>query len=162
MPVINITVKNKIATQDKTVYVCGNSDYVANFDFDSEWDKYEIKTARFAYNGKIIDIVFEGTQCPVPIISNAYFFYLGVFAGDLHTTTPARVPCTKSILCGSGWPSPPPPDVYNQLMELLNSMGAGLTDEDALQALMETGVVSPVADSTGALLTDEAGKILSE
>lgn len=48
MHIINITVRNKIAVnpaQDR--YVCGNSDFVVHFDFDSEWDALEVKTARF-------------------------------------------------------------------------------------------------------------------
>lgn len=115
---LNITVRNKIATKtDNVAYVCGNSDYVINFDFDSEWDAYDTKTARFAYNGKHTDVVFTGNQCNVPVITNTYAFHVGVFAGDLHTTTAARVPCRKSILCGAGAPADPTPDVYDQLME---------------------------------------------
>ena len=34
------------------------------------------------------------------------------------------------------------------------------TADDALQLATETGLVSPVADETGALLVDETGKIL--
>lgn len=115
---MNITVRNKIATKtDNVAYVCGNSDYVINFDFDSEWDAYDTKTARFAHDGQHTDVVFAGNQCNVPIITNTYAFHVGVFAGDLHTTTAARVPCRKSILCGSGAPADPTPDVYDQLME---------------------------------------------
>lgn len=118
MPEMNITVRNKIATKtDNAVYICGNSDYVINFAFDSEWDAYDIKTARFAHDGQHTDVVFTGNQCNVPVITNTYAFHVGVFAGDLHTTTAARVPCRKSILCGSGAPADPTPDVYDQLME---------------------------------------------
>ena len=32
-------IKNKIATKSNNVtYICDNSDYVINFDFDDEWD----------------------------------------------------------------------------------------------------------------------------
>lgn len=118
MPEMNITVRNKIATKtDNVVYVCYNSDYVINFDFDSEWDAYDAKTAQFNVNGKPIPVVFTGNQCKVPVITNTYAFHVGVFAGDLHTTTAARVPCRKSILCGAGAPADPAPDVYDQLME---------------------------------------------
>ena len=118
MPEMNITVRNKIATKtDNVVYVCDNSDYVINFEFDSEWDAYDTKTARFDYDGKHTDVVFVGNQCNVPIITNTYAFHVGVFGGDLHTTTAARVPCRKSILCGAGAPADPTPDVYDQLME---------------------------------------------
>lgn len=118
MPEMNITVRNKIATKtDNMAYVCGNSDYVINFAFDGEWDAYDTKTARFAYGGQHTDVVFTGNQCNVPVITNTYAFHVGVFAGDLHTTTAARVPCRKCILCGSGAPSDPPENVYDQLME---------------------------------------------
>lgn len=122
MPVINISVENKIAEADGTLYVCGNSDFVAKFAFDAEWEAYETKTARFGYNNSYVDVVFTGDKCPVPIISGTYFFNIGVYAGDLHTTTPARVPCKKSILCDTGFPADPPNDVYNQIMEKLNSL----------------------------------------
>lgn len=122
MPEINIQVRNKIAVAEKAVYICGNSDFVVNFDFDSEWNEYQTKTARFTYEGRYTDVVFTGNQCEIPVISDTYKFSVGVFAGDLHTTTPARVACKKSILCGGGVPADPPPDVYAQIMEKLNSL----------------------------------------
>lgn len=122
---MNITVRNKIATKtDNVAYVCGNSDYVINFDFDSEWDAYDTKTARFAHDGQHTDVVFSGNQCNAPIITNTYAFHVGVYAGDLHTTTAARVPCRKSILCGAGAPDDPTPDVYDQLMERMAQLEA--------------------------------------
>lgn len=124
MPVINISVENKIAEADGTLYVCGNSDFVAKFAFDAEWEAYETKTARFGYNNSYVDVVFTGNECPVPIISGTYFFNIGVYAGNLHTTTPAIVPCKKSILCDTGFPADPPNDVYNQIMTKLNSLGS--------------------------------------
>lgn len=118
---LNIRVRNKIAAQtDKAEYVCGNSDYIAVFDLDSEWDAYDTKTARFSYNGSYTDVVFDGNQCPVPVITDTFCFHIGIFAGDLHTTTAARVACKKSVQCGSGTVADPPDDVYNQIMELLN------------------------------------------
>lgn len=130
MTEMNITVKNKIATKtDNVAYVCDNSDYIINFDFDSEWDAYDTKTARFAHDGQYTDVVFTGNQCNVPIITNTYAFYVGVFAGDLHTTTGALVPCRKSVRSADGAPVNPTPDVYDQLMELIKGMGGiGETD----------------------------------
>lgn len=120
---LNIKVRNKIAAQtDKAEYVCGNSDYIAVFDFDSEWDAYDTKTARFSYNGSYTDVVFDGNQCPVPVITNTHCFHIGVYAGDLHTTTAARVPCRKSILCGGGSHVAPGEDVYNQLMQRMSEL----------------------------------------
>lgn len=127
---INIAVKSKIAVQtDETVYVCGNTDYTVVFDFDGDWADLAVKTARFRYNGTHQDIVFNGDRCPMPQISNTHIIKVGVFAGDLHTTTPALVSARKSILCGSSVPEAPTDDVYNQIMERLNDIEAENTKE---------------------------------
>lgn len=125
MPNIKITVKNKIATNpDRTEYICGNSDFVIDFDFDAEWDAYETKTARFIYGGSYQDIIFQGSQCTVPVISNTNTILCGVYAGDLHTTTPALIRARKGILCGNSAPADPAPDVYAQMMEILNKLSS--------------------------------------
>lgn len=122
--VIEVDVSNKIASlvNKSVVGVCGNSDYVIRFNFDDEWAAYETKTARFKYNGSYTDVIFTGNDCPMPIVQNTYNVEIGVYAGDLHTTTSAYLPMKKSILCGSGSPADPEPDVYNQLMDKLNNL----------------------------------------
>lgn len=135
MPYIKITVRDKVATGDDSRIVCGNSDYSILFDFDEEWDAYDVKTARFVYagmNGKYIDVVLSGTTCKVPVLQDAIGVYVGVYAGDLHTTTPAWFECDKSILCGGGSPAAPSDDVYNQIMERLNNIGT--PDAEAIAA----------------------------
>lgn len=122
MPNIRISVKNKIAVQtNRTLYVCGNSDYTALFDLDAEWNAFEIKTARFCYNGHYSDVVFTGNECEIPVIADTNEFEIGLFAGNLHTTTPAMVLCERSILSTSSTPTNPSPDVYHQLIEKINS-----------------------------------------
>lgn len=119
--IINISVKNHVAKQtDQTIYVCGNNDYEINFDFDSEWDQYDVKTARFTYAGTYVDVVFTGNTCAVPVITDVWRFKVGVFAGDLSTTTPVLISASKSILCDAGAPAAPTDDVYNQIMEAVN------------------------------------------
>lgn len=137
MNVIEIEIKNKIAkTTSDVQYVCGNSDYLIRFSFDEEWDQYETKTARVVNgDGEYHDVVFTGCECDMPIISNAYAIKIGVFAGNLHTTTPAYVPAIKSILCGAGTPADPPEDVYNQIMERLNSSGGTVSPEQIREAV---------------------------
>lgn len=120
MPNIQINIKNKVARADRAIIVCDNSDYTAVFDFDDEWSAYETKTARFVYCGTYTDVVVTGNECPIPKIQDARSLYVGVYAGDLHTTTPAYISCVPSILCGNGIPADPTPEVYNQIMELLN------------------------------------------
>lgn len=119
---IDVEVRNKIATQtNDTVYVCGNSDFVVNFDFDDEWAEHEYKTARFVFDGKFVDAIFSGNECSVPVISDTYKIKVGVYVGDLKTSTPALVIAKKSILCGGGTPVPDTPDVYGQMMEVFNA-----------------------------------------
>lgn len=119
---IQIAVLNKIAVKTcDTVYICGNSDFSVNFTFDEDWAEHYSKTARFIANdGYFVDVPFSGDTCPVPILRNTYGFNVGVYAGNLSTTTPAYCPAKKSILCPGGVPKDPEPDVYNEIMEKLN------------------------------------------
>ena len=131
---IEITIKDKVARQsNKTNYVCGNSDFIIDFVFDEEWDECSVKTARFKHSAGYTDVVFEGNKCPVPIISNTHNIYIGVFAGNLLTTTSAHVGAKKSILCDGGIPTDPSPDVYAQIIKLLDDMSK------RIQALEESG-----------------------
>lgn len=86
---------------------------------------YETKTARFVSCGTYTDVVFTGNSCPIPVIQDTRSLTVGVYAGDLHTTTPAYVSCVPSILCGGGVPADPTPDVYAQILELLNNIADG-------------------------------------
>lgn len=153
MPIININVRRKKAISPLTHIVCGNKDYQISFNFDSEWDEYEVKTARFIWNGQYADVVFTGNVCDVPVISNAMLCAVGVYAGDLSTTTPAMISCDKSILCGDGLPAEPAPDVYAQIMELLNKEATAanvkfveqeLSEEQQAQARKNIGVQAPL------------------
>ena len=124
---INIKVEKKIATlveatSETTKIICGNSDYKIHFIFDEEWDNRPHKTARFFYNGTYQEVIFEGNTCPAPVISGATVVFIGVIAGDISTTTPAYVGCVKSISDLGGIHVPPPEDVYNQIMEMINKL----------------------------------------
>lgn len=139
---IEISVANLVAWQtNSTDYVCGNSEFVVGFVFDKEWNEFETKTARFIHGGEHTDIVFTGTECNVPKIFNVKRMEVGVFAGDLHTTTPASVKCRKSILCGSGTPADPTPDVYAQMMELIKN---GVPAEQLAQAVADYLQKNPI------------------
>lgn len=104
---INISINNKVATvSGSPVIICGNSDYSVTFTFDSEWANLPTKQARFSWylNGEkqFTDVTFTGNTVAVPTLSDITALYVGVFAGDLHTTTPAKIICLYSALCGSG------------------------------------------------------------
>lgn len=115
-----VTVRKKIATADNKEFVCSNSGYTVKFDFDEEWDEHSLKTARFVWNGKYEEVVFEGDTCSVPVIDKADSLVVGVYAGNLRTTTPALFKCKRSVLSGSPEHAEPTEDVYNQLVSLCN------------------------------------------
>lgn len=121
MPIINITVRNKIATSDcEQIIVCGNEDYTAIFDFDEEWQSYEYKTARFAFNKSVITVIIEDNQCPIPKLPNTFLCGVEVRAGEKYKTTPAWVDCSPNLDEAYGEIEPPTPEVYDKIMELLD------------------------------------------
>lgn len=120
MNVIKINIDGKQARNPDKLQkiVCGNTDYVIAFTFSEEWAAHEVKTARFVTGPTFAEVVFTGNECPAPKLSNVSGVEIGVYAGDLETTTRAYVDCEKSILCGAGVHAEPPADVYNQLAEM--------------------------------------------
>lgn len=104
--------------------VNGNTDYVIEFDFDSEWDEFAEKTARFVYCDKQgarhwIDVPITDNTCNAPKLERVDRVEVGVTAGDIRTAAPARIPCIRCITdipsSSYEWPR----DVYNELMERL-------------------------------------------
>ncbi len=98
---INVANKKAIFSRRDGELVCGNSDYQIKFTFDSEWADYTQKTARFVWNGKHKDVSFTGDTCAVPKVTDTELLSVGVYVSDLSTTTSAKIPCVRSILCGT-------------------------------------------------------------
>jgi hypothetical protein len=119
---IKIQVSNKIASlvNDDEFLVCGNSDYTVTFEFDEGWENYVVKTALFVFGNEAVAKVFEGDTCEGVAIEGATKCGIGCFAGDLRTTTPAFVNCLASVRDLGGVPNDPEPEVYDQIVELLN------------------------------------------
>ena len=162
MKYVNIAVRNKIARTDEeqAQIVCGNSDYTIKFDFDEEWSAETVKTARFIFasNSKYIDVQFSGDECHMPIISDTTSVLVGVFAGNLRTTTGALIHSIPCITDPDGTPVEPTPDVYAQLMERFNAMNPPaavlytaqeLTDEQKAQARENIGAADKNATEGG-------------
>lgn len=105
--------------------VCGNSGDTITFNFDSEWDEYVTRVARFVYvkNGVVEapEVLFNGNVVEIPVLSNITEVFIGVFAGELRTTTPVTIPCDLSILCKGGKTVDPTPDIYAQILDALNA-----------------------------------------
>lgn len=132
MPIINISVKDKIAQAEcGALIVCKNTDYEVHFDFDSEWDSYIVKTAKFAFEGDFIPVVFSGNRCAVPKLPNTFLLGVEVQSGNLKTATPAWIECQPVLDDSYGEIEPPTPDVYSQLMQMIKDgvlTGAKIVD----------------------------------
>lgn len=102
---VNIANKKAVYCRRGGDIVCGNSNYQIKFTFDAEWDAFSTKTARFVSNGEFTDVDFTGDTVAVPIMHNTEVLKVGVYAGDLRTTSPALIPCLRSILCLTDSPS---------------------------------------------------------
>ena len=168
MHYINITVREKSArADDRARIVCGNSDYAVRFDFDEEWEAYDLKTARFITEGGFFtDVQFTGSDCAVPVLTGTRTLLVGVFAGDVRTTTPAYIPAIPCITDNGGIPAAPPPDVYAQLMNRFAALEAPaavlyteqeLTNEQKAQARKNIGAGTGTGEVTSTAIERALG-----
>lgn len=140
-------IKDKIITLDKDTLppegvVSDNAYYFARFFFDEEWEGKE-KTARFIGKKGYKDMLLNEDWCYIPLESmKSGLLLVGVYAGDLQSTTAARVPVLASILDDEGLPADPTPDVYTQLRNMIIEIrDKNVTDEqidEALRRFMES------------------------
>jgi hypothetical protein len=154
MAIQQINVTNRVASHLKKggFVVCGNTDYVVEFLFDSEWEGYEEKTARFVWNDKFQDVKFTGNTCPMPAVHRTASVSVGVYAGDLCTTTPAVIPCQGSILCGSDTPHD-----ENEAHYASEAQQAAEAAQEAAEAAQEaaelvTGAVGSIDEALDSIL----------
>lgn len=142
--------------------VCGNTDYTIRFTFDAEWESIEHKTARFRTESGYTDVLFIGNECPMPMFSNVLYVEVGVYAGDLQTSTPAYIPIDRSILCGETPPHPDPPeDIYNQIIARLEAIEYATVSPEAIEkAVSDYLEENPV--ETGVQFTTDETLNLSE
>ena len=48
-----------------------------------------------------VDVLFTGDEAQVQTLYDVSSVEVGVYCGDLQTTTPACIACKRSILCGN-------------------------------------------------------------
>lgn len=170
--ILHVDVVNKIATFQKRggCIVCGNSDYQIQFSFDREWDAHDEKTARFIYNGQFTDVDFSKTKdnniCHVPILYDTTEVEIGVYAGELKTTTSAFIGCYRSILCEVAKPSKENDILHtNEAKEAADRAeeAAKLAEEYADKVITEGGGISAeVERRLTALESDVAPKFTTD
>lgn len=129
MPTIHINVKNRVATVNgDSRIINGNSDYNIEFDFDAEWADLNNKVGIFAYNDTAAHkwayqtVLFSGNTCAVPILRDIHCVYVGVTAGNVRVTTPAKVQCRLSISDYADTEEPPSADVWGQILAKLDEL----------------------------------------
>lgn len=134
---IKFEVKDRVIKRigDFVNTVGDNSDYEAEFLFDSEWDGH-IKTARFIKSGKYVEQILENDRCliPVEVLKHGYL-KVGVFTSEM-TTTQCEVFIRPSIKQDNGVTTEPTPDVYSQIIKMIENIEiAGVTDEQIERAV---------------------------
>lgn len=101
---LTVTVRNKVPQIAFGDYlVSDNKQLRIVFDLDSEWNAFAHKTARFIMDGWQFDVAFTGDTVTLPLLP-AYTGELrvGLFAGDLSTTTAVSIPVRDSVRADSG------------------------------------------------------------
>lgn len=138
--------------KERYISCCGksvigdNSDYTANFLFDSEWDG-KIKTARFQKtNREYIDVILENDFCKIPVeVLKFGYVSIGVFTDEM-TTTYCNIFVKESIKEKNGNPLEPTPDVYSQIIKMLEDISAnGVTDAQIEKAVNDYLTENPVS-----------------
>lgn len=159
---IHITVRDRVPTITAGEDVIShNSDYVAEFEFDEEWQD-KVKTVYFVCeDGSYQAVVMSGNTCGVPMLDGEHRrIFVGVQAGAaekpsvLKTTRPCCLKVKDSIADYLGQPIPDPtPDVYEQIIAMLESITSPTWD--AVQN-------KPFSTLGGGLEVDENGVLSAQ
>lgn len=143
---IHITVHDRVPTITAGEDVIShNSDYVVEFEFDEEWQD-KVKTVYFVCeDGSYQAVVMSGNSCDVPMMAGEHRrIFVGVQAGSaekpsvLKTTRPCCLKVKDSIADYLGQPIPDPtPDVYEQIMALLEDIKQGEVSPEDIQKAVD-------------------------
>ena len=99
--------------------------------------RWLVKTVRFVNGNKHKDVILKNDSCEFPIDIMGSVVEVGVFAGDLKSTTSSYVVFLPSILEHFGIPVDPTPEVYMQVMRLIQEIKNDIEEdnEDDMEAL---------------------------
>lgn len=166
--VIKVTDKVPELVSGPQYVVCDNSDYTVVWQLDEEWAQFEHRTMQVNYkDGTYERVLFTGDSCALPALSVPGPVHVGLFAGDIHTTRPARLLAVRSATTDSGEERDPTPDGYAQAIKALDGkLDKNQGKENAGKALVvdEEGNVVPgktQGSSLPAMSADTAGKMLT-
>lgn len=120
--VIKVVDKVPIVASGPQYVVCDNSDYTVVWQLDEEWAQFEHRTMQVNYkDGTYERVLFTGDSCTLPAIPVSGPVHVGLFAGDIHTTRPARLLAVRSATTDNGEERDPMPNGYAQAIEALDA-----------------------------------------
>lgn len=145
--VIKVVDKVPIVVSGPQYVVCDNSDYTVVWQLDEEWAQFESRTMQVNYkDGTYERVLFTGNSCTLPAIPVKDWFCVGLFAGDIHTTRPARLLAVRSATTDSGEERDSMPNGYAQAIKALDGkLNKNQGAENAGKALVvgDDGTVVP-------------------
>ena len=119
--VIKVTDKVPELVSGPDYVVCDNSDYTVVWQLDEEWAQFEHRTMQVNYKeGTYERVLFTGDTCALPAIPVQGPVHVGLFAGDIHTTRPARLLAVRSATTDCGEERDPMPNGYAQAIKALD------------------------------------------
>lgn len=135
----DVTYQN-IERSDRNHVVADSKNYLqAEFNFQTaEWIG-KTKTAIFARLGLIKNVILESDDtCMVPWeMLKTGSFTVSVFAGDLITANYVKVPVAESGYQLGETPHPPTPDVYTQIITMIENLQAGEVSEEQIKKAVD-------------------------
>lgn len=145
--VIKVVDKVPIVVSGPQYVVCDNSDYTVVWQLDEEWAQFEHRTMQVNYkDGTYERVLFTGDSCTLPAIPVSGPVHVGLFAGDIHTTRPARLLAVRSATTDSGEERDPMPNGYAQAIEALDAKldkNQGADNADKVMVVGDDGNVVP-------------------
>lgn len=132
---------------------CDNSDYTVVWQLDEEWAQFEHRTMQVNYSdGTYERVLFTGDSCALPAIPVKDWFYVGLFAGDIHTTRPLKLFGFKAVTTGDGEERTPMPNGYAQAIAALDGKldkNQGAANAGKVLVINKSGDVVPGTASSG-------------
>jgi hypothetical protein len=126
---INICVVNQRVVVNDYRYIVNDSiDYLyCHFCFSEDWTGEKTAIFKTADKSEVYHVlVDENSVCAVPsAVLKGDGFYISAFCGDLITADEVFVKTEQSGYADGGKPPPPEKDIYNQIIQLINSISAG-------------------------------------
>ena len=128
---MQFTVRERTIKCTNEKLIGDNADYAASFSFDAEWEG-KVKTARFQHVnlGTYVDVILQDDACTIPAaILKTGYIRIGVFTDEMASTY-CEAYIFESIKEKNGNVVAPTPDVYAQIISMLESGSDGTSGKD--------------------------------